>query len=167
MVMKLIVEAVAYSFLYAVFVLIIFKKQGAIRQLHDYPPKIQKRAVELGITTDEEMAQNAKKSKPLGFVIMTIMNLIIICLINGEKTFWAGFYQSYIFFNAFSLLDAAVIDSVYFCHSKFWRIPGTEDMAEEYHDYWFHWKWFFIGLITLVPMAAIIGGLTVLIGGIL
>lgn len=59
MVMKLIVEAVAYSFLYAVFVLIIFKKQGAIRQLHDYPPKIQKRAVELGITTNEEMAQNA------------------------------------------------------------------------------------------------------------
>lgn len=98
---------------------------------------------------------------------MTIMNLIIICLINGEKTFWAGFYQSYIFFNAFSLFDAAVIDSVYFCHSKFWRIPGTEDMVEEYHDYWFHWKWFFIGLITLIPMAAIIGGLTVLIGGIL
>lgn len=77
-----------------------------------------------------------------------------------------GFYQSYIFFNAFSLFDAAIIDSVYFCHSKFWVLHGTEDMVAEYHDYWFHWKWFFLGLISLIPMAAIIGSLTALIGWI-
>lgn len=167
MVLKLIVEAIIYSLLYAVFMLIIFKKQGAEKQLYNYPSKIQKRAVELGITTEEEMAKNAKKGKPLGFAIMTIVNLIIICAINKETTFWAGFYQSYIFFNAFSLFDAAIIDSAYFCHSKFWVLPGTEDMVAEYHDYWFHWKWFFLGLISLVPMATIIGGLTALIGWII
>lgn len=164
MVLKLILEAVVYTFLYSAYMLILFKKQGAVKQLHNYPPKIQKRAVELGIVTNEEMTLNSKKNKPFGFVIMAITNLIIICIINHETTFWAGFYQSYIFLNVFSLYDAAVIDSIYFCHSKFWIIPGTEDMIDEYHDYWFHWKWFFLGLIALIPMAAIIGGLTALIG---
>ena len=87
--------------------------------------------------------------------------------VNHETTFWAGFYQSYIFLNAFSIFDAAVIDSVWFCHSKFWIIPGTEDMTEAYQDYWFHWKWVLVGLVSLLPVAAVIGGLTALIGVIL
>ena len=35
--------------------------------------------------------------------------------------------------------DALVLDSIWFCHSKKVRIPGTEDM-EEYKDYCFHIK---------------------------
>ena len=97
-------------------------------------------------------------------ITLTIASLIIICVINHETTFWAGAYQSYIFFNAFSLFDAAVIDTVWFCHSKFWIIPGTEDMTDVYHDYWFHWKPFFAGLILIIPLAIIIGGLTASIG---
>lgn len=164
MVLKLTVEAIIYSLLYAAFSVILMKKQGAIKQLYNYPPKIQERAVELGITTKEEMAANSKKNKPFAFAVMIIASLVIICAVNYETTFWAGAYQSYIFFNAFSLFDAAVIDTVWFCHSKFWIIPGTEDRKEAYHDYWFHWKWFFIGLIMMIPLAIIIGGLTVLIG---
>ena len=164
MVLKLTVEAIIYSLLYAAFSVILMKKQGAVKQLYNYPPKIQERAVELGVTTKEEMAANSKKNKPFGFAVMTIASLIIICGINHETTFWAGAYQSYIFFNAFSLFDAAVIDTVWFCHSKFWVIPGTEDMTDVYHDYRFHWKPFFAGLILIIPLAIIIGGLSALIG---
>ena len=164
MILKLIIEAVIYSILYALFIAILVIKQGAVRQLYNYPPAIQERAVALGITTKEKMSADAKKFKPMGFVIMSLLNLVIICAVNRETTFLAGFYQSYLFLNTFSLIDAAVLDSVWFCHAKFWRLPGTEDMTQEYHNYWFHWKWFFLGLITLIPVAAIIGGLTVLIG---
>jgi len=45
-------------------------------------------------------------------------------------------------------------------------IPGTEDMTGAYHDYAFHWKWFFLGFIMSIPLAAIIGGFEVLIGRI-
>lgn len=164
MVLKLTVEAIIYSLFYGVFIVILMKKQGAIKQLYNYPSEIQKRALELGITTKEEMAANSKKNKLLGFAVMAIASLVIICGINNETTFWAGTYQSYIFFNAFSLFDAAVIDTVWFCHSKFWMIPATEDMKEAYHNYWFHWKLFFLGLILMIPLTVIIGGLTVLIG---
>lgn len=164
MILKLTLEGIAYSLLYGAFIASLFIKQGAKRQLYNYPPKIQERAIALGITTKEEMATNAKKYKPMGFVIMAGLCLVIICAINHESTFWAGFYQSYILLNIFSIYDAAVLDSMWFCHSKRWVIPGTEDMAEAYHDYWFHWKWVVIGLVCLIPIAAIIGGLTALIG---
>ena len=164
MVFKITFEAIVYALLYGAFILILVKKQGAIKQLYNYPPQIQERAISLGITTKEEMAANSKKYKPLGFAIMITLCLIIICAINKEHTFFAGFVQSYIFLNAFSIFDAAVLDSAYFCHSKFWIIPGTEDMTKAYHDYWFHWKWAFIGLVSLIPVAAIIGGVTALIG---
>ena len=164
MAFKLMIEAMVYPLIYGGFISILMKKQGAAMQLYNYPPQIQARAVKRGITTEKEMTENARKNKTIGFAVMTILNLILICGVNHERTFWAGFYQSYILLNAFSLSDAAVIDSVWFCHSKFWIIPGTEDMTEAYHDYWFHWKWFFFGLVMVLPMAVIIGGFTAIIG---
>lgn len=164
MVLKLTIEAIIYSLVYGAFISFLMKKQGAAMQLYNYPPKIQERAIEIGVTTKEEMTANSKKNKPIGVVVMTALSLIIICGINRETTFLAGFYQSYIFFNSFSIFDAAIIDSVWFCHSKFWIIPGTEDMTEAYHDYWFHWKWVPMGLIMMLPFAIVIGCLTALIG---
>lgn len=93
------------------------------------------------------------------FSIAQIYNIL-----NKQTTFLAGFVQSYIFLNAFSLFDALVIDTIWFCHGKWWVIPGTEDMTEAYHDYAFHWKWFFIGLVSILPLALIIGGIVALIG---
>ena len=160
---KIIMEAIAYALVYSVFMVILFKVQGAKRQLYNYPPAIQKRAIERGITTQEEMNANAKKNKIIGIIVMILLGVAISCGINKEKTFLAGFAQSYIFLNAFSLFDALVIDTIWFCHSKWWRIPGTEDMTEAYHDYAFHWKWFFLCLVGSIPIAAIIGGLVALI----
>lgn len=95
---------------------------------------------------------------------MVLLCVIFICAVNKERTFWAGFWQSYVFLNAFSFFDALVIDTLWFCHSKWWKIPGTEDMTEAYHDYVFHWKWFFLSLIAILPLSAIIGGVVLLVG---
>lgn len=164
MVTKIILEAIAYSLLYSAFMLILFKVQGTKRQLYNYPPAIQKRAIERGITTQEEMNANAKKNKIVGLIGMIVLSIIITCGVNKQYTFFAGFWQSYIFLNAFSLFDAVVIDSIWFCNGKWWIIPGTEDMTEAYHDYAFHWKWFFLGFVSSLLLAAIIGGIVALIG---
>ena len=161
---KIIIEAIIYSLVYSAFMLLIFKVQGAKKQLYNYPPAIQKRAIEKGITTQEELNANAKKNKTVGILLMLVLCMFFTCVINKEQTFWAGFWQSYIFLNAFSLFDAVVIDSIWFCHSKWQVIPGTEDMTEAYHDYAFHWKWFFLGLLTVLPLAVIFGGVVALIG---
>lgn len=60
---KIVVEAIVYSLVYSVFMLGLFKVQGARKQLYNYPPAIQKRAIERGITTQEEMNANAEKEQ--------------------------------------------------------------------------------------------------------
>ena len=166
MVTRIVVEAIVYSLLYSAFMLVLFKVQGARKQLYNYPPAIKERAIERGIITQEELDANAKKNKLIGVLGMALLCIVITCGVNKQYTFFAGFLQSYIFLNAFSLFDALVIDTIWFCHGKWWVIPGTEDMTDAYHDYAFHWKWFFVGLVGSLPMAAIIGGIVALIGHI-
>lgn len=50
--------------------LVLFRAQGARKQLYNYPPAIQKRAIERGITTQEEMDAAAKKNKSVGIVAL-------------------------------------------------------------------------------------------------
>lgn len=164
MITKIVAEAIVYSLIYSAFMMMIFKVEGVRKQLYNYPPVIQARAIERGITTQEEMDTTAKRNKIIGLFGMIILSIIIICGVNKQFTFFDGFWQSYIFLNAFSLFDALVIDSIWFCHGTWWIIPGTEDMTEAYHDYAFHWKWFFLGLLMSLVLAAIIGGITMLIG---
>lgn len=109
------------------------------------------------------MNANAKRNKVIGLIGMIVLSIVITCGVNKQYTFGAGFTQSYIFFNAFSLFDALVIDSIWFCHGTWWVIPGTEDMTEAYHDYAFHWKWFFLSLVMSLPLAVIVGGIVALI----
>lgn len=120
MIVKIIIESIIYSLLYSAFMLILFNMQGAKHQLYNYPPDIKKRAIEKGIITQEQLNINAKKNKSIGVLVMVLLCIIIICAVNKEKTFFAGFLQSYIFFNAFSLFDALIIDTIWFCHSKWW-----------------------------------------------
>ena len=164
MVTKIIIEAIVYSLLYSALMLLLFKAQGARKQLYNYPPAIKERAIERGITTQAEMDSQAKKNKIIGLLGMVILSVVITCGVNKQFSFFVGFWQSYIFLNAFSLFDALVIDTIWFCHGKWWVIPGTEDMTDAYHDYAFHWKWFFLCLVSSLPLAAIIGGIVVLVG---
>ena len=62
MVAKVAIEAVIYSLVYTVFMLILFKIQGAAHQLYNYPKAIQDRAKELGIITQEEYDKFIEKS---------------------------------------------------------------------------------------------------------
>ena len=164
MVTKLLIEALVYALVYTAFMLVLFKVQGNVHQLYNYPPAIQKRAIERGITTQAELDAHAKSNKILGIIAMVVLCLILTCGVNGQHTFGAGFVQSYLFLNAFSFFDALVIDTIWFCHGHWWVIPGTEDMTEAYHDYAFHWKWFFVGLVSILPLSVIIGGLVALTG---
>ena len=164
MTLKLILEAIIYTLLYSAFLVALFKKQGATYQLYNYPPAIQKRAIEKGIITQEQLNDHAKKNKIIGIILMILPCALITICINKQYTFLAGFLQSYLFLKVFSLFDALVIDSIWFCHSKWWVIPGTEDMTDAYHDYKFHWKWFLLGFVSVLPVCVITGGIVALVG---
>ena len=103
MITKIILEAIVYTLLYSAFMLLLFKLQGAKRQLYNYPPAIRECPIKRGITTQEELDSNAKKNKIPGLLVMLLLSIVITCAVNKQFTFFAGFWQSYIFFNVFSL----------------------------------------------------------------
>ncbi len=93
---KIILEAVIYSAVYSAFMLILFRIQGARRQIYNYPPAIRERAIEKGITTQEELDANSKKNKSVGLLMMIVLSVVITCVFNKQYTFLAGFASSLI-----------------------------------------------------------------------
>ena len=168
MVLKITIETLIVTLIYQGFMLILFHLNGALFMISDYPPKIQERVEQLGLMPDKkEMKRKCRRNDLLGTLVMFVLFIIPIFVINGERSFWPAFWQSYIFFNAISWTDAIFIDCCWFCHSKkFWMIKGTEDMTDAYKDYWFHLKFAVIGIVGLAIPAAMIGGITVLMGKI-
>ena len=65
--------------------------------------------------------------------------------INGYTTFIESFGYGFLLWTVVNLYDAIILDIAWFCHDKHYILKGTEDMVDEYHNYWFHIKGFFIG----------------------
>ena len=63
---------------------------------------------------------------------------------------------------AVNLYDMLVLDWGVFCHSQKLRIPGTEDMDEDYRDYLFHAKGALKGIGIGVVVALLAAGIIVL-----
>ena len=101
---KIVVEAIVYSLVYSVFMLGLFKVQGARKQLYNYPPAIQKRAIERGITTQEEMNANAKRNKVIGLIGMIVLSIVITCGVNKQYTLGQDSYSLIYFLTHFHCL---------------------------------------------------------------
>ena len=82
-------------------------------------------------------------------VLALIVFLGVLCLIlryiNGYTAFLESFIYGYFLWTVVNLYDLIVLDIIWFCHDPFFIFEGTEDMKEEYHNYWFHIKGFLIG----------------------
>lgn len=142
--MILIIESI---FLCALFTIMVFLiSRNPIQNLYNYPPKIQEKVKQLEIYKDEIPTTKNKIVKKLtASIIFLIIISFTLRYINGCKTFIDAFINGYILWTVINLYDAVVLDIIWFCHDKHFIIKGTEDMIDEYHNYWFHIKGFFIG----------------------
>lgn len=140
-------------------------KRGVMGQLHNYPPKIIKRVKELG-NYPKDYEAYGKKCKLIFMPLYIILLTVLVLFAGGARTFWSGFLHSYVIFFAWQWFDALVLDCLWFCHGKRWMIPGTEDMADEYHNYWFHIKWAVIGTPLAAVFSLIFGGIAALVGAV-
>ena len=91
----------------------------------------------------------------------SILFLAIICLvlryINGYTTFTESFKYGFLLWTVVNLYDVIILDIIWFCHDKHFVFKGTEDMVNEYHNYWFHIKGFFIGELLAVVICLLAG----------
>ena len=103
---------------------------------------------------------SSRKESPC--LLLCSSSLLSLKQFNGADTFWKGVRDSYMIWLIIDWYDALVLDSIWFCHSKKVRIPGTEDM-EEYKDYCFHIKQSCIGMLLGLPACLAVGVITAIL----
>ena len=134
----------------------------ALNGLYFYPKPVQERAFRLGLTDRETVARKRKRFMVPFFLVMLAALVLIVGLWNGVRTFWPAYLQSLLFLEAMNWYDGVVIDRLWVGHSKFWLLPGCEDVP-----YVQTWPQVLKkrGILTLIWVvgAAIVAGIVVLV----
>lgn len=154
--MILVIESIVLCLLFTIMVYIMSREP--IKTLYNYPPKIQERVKTLDEYKDKIPT---KKNKIFAKSIASILIIIIISLVlryvNGYTTFIEGFGYGFLLWTIVNIYDAVVMDIIWFCHDPYFVFKGTEDMVDEYHNYWFHIKGSLIGEGLALLICAIVG----------
>ena len=154
--MVILIESVILCALFTLMVYIMSREP--IKTLYNYPPKIQERVRSL---QEYQNLIPTQKNKLVKKILYTIIFLIILCIvlryINGYTTFMDSFKYGFLLWTIVNLYDALVLDIIWFCHDKHFIFKGTEDMIDEYHNYWFHIKGFFIGELLALIICTLAG----------
>ena len=126
-ILKVIIEGLVLgAFLYIVCAVGI--RNGAVGMVHLYSDSVQKRAVELGLTTAEKIRKRSILFKALCIPSYLIYVLVCVYAINGARGFLEGFWQMLVILSIMNLIDRLLIDGYWVGHTSAWEIPGTEDL---------------------------------------
>ena len=135
---------------------------GAVNGLFFYPKPVQERAYAIGLADRAVTAKRRKRFMALFYLVMLVALLLIIGGWNGVRAFKPAYLQALLFLEVMNWFDGVVIDRLWVGHSKFWVLPGTEDLP-------FVQTWGQVlkkrGILTLIWAvgAAIVGLLVILI----
>ena len=154
--MILVIESIVLCVLFTIMVYIMSREP--IKTLYNYPPKIQERVKSLDEYKDKIPTQKNKIfAKSLASILIIIIISLILRYVNGYTTFIEGFGYGFLLWTIVNIYDAVVMDIIWFCHDPYFVFKGTEDMVDEYHNYWFHIKGSLIGEILALVICAIVG----------
>ena len=134
----------------------------ALNGLYFYPKPVQERVYELGLMHRETVARKRKRFMVPFFIVMAVALVLIVGLWNGNRDFRPAYLQALLFLEVMNWYDGIVIDRLWVGHSRFWVIPGTEDVP-------FVQSWQQVlkkrGILTLVWLfgAAVVAGIIVLL----
>lgn len=152
----IIIESIILCLIFSIFVFIISK--NPIKTLYNYPPKIQERVKLMEEYKDKIPTQKNKiVAKSIASLVIIIILSLILKYINGYNSFIEGFKYCFLLWTIVNLYDVIIMDIMWFCHDKRFVFIGTEDMVDEYHNYWFHIKGFFVGEILALFISFIVG----------
>lgn len=159
--MILVFQIILYLLLFTGMVALVVRG-GAVNGLFFYPRPVQERAFALGLADRAAMGRRRKRFMALFYLVMLGALLLIIGGWNGIRDFKTAYWQALLFLEVMNWYDGIVIDKLWVGHSKFWVLPGTEDLP-------FVQTWQQVlkkrGILTVVWIAgaAVVGGLVVLL----
>ena len=153
------ITAIESVVLCLLFTLMVYgMSRDPIKQLYNYPPRIQERVRSLPAYEGKIPTQKNKLAAKLTASVLFIVILsLILRYVNGCTSFLQAFGTGFLLWTIVNLWDAIVLDILWFCHDPHFVLKGTEDMVSDYHDYWFHIKGFFIGEVLALAVCAIAG----------
>ena len=162
MIMTFLIESLIACVLFTLFVFLM--SRNPIKTVFNYPPAIIERCYRMGLVNESNRPGGAAfyAKKIVAMVVFGVLLGLLVRYVNGCETYICGALTSYALWVAVNWFDALVMDCIWFCHDKHFVIPGTEDMEYAYHDYWFHIKGAFIGMLLGLP-AALVAGVIVIV----
>lgn len=137
-------------------------KGGAIDGLYFYPKPVQERAIDIGLIDRETMQHKRKVFMTEFFIVMLVVLVLIIGLWNRVSDFKTAYLQALLCLEIMNWYDGIVIDKVWVGTSRFWLLPGCEDIP-----YVQTWPQVLKkrGVLTMIWIAgaAIVAGIVILI----
>ena len=124
---RLILQLILYCALFTLMVKYAVR-DGAINGLYFYPKSVQDRAIEIGLTDRDTMNRKRKRFMTLFYVVMLAALVLIIAFRNRVRDFQTAFLQALLFLEVMNVYDGIVIDKFWVGNSKFWLLPGCEDL---------------------------------------
>ena len=154
--MLILIEGLAMCFI-LLMICVVGIANGPVGCVYFYELEVQKRVVELGITTKEKIKKDYAIAGVMLFVPILVFVPAMVYFINGARGFWDIFWQITLILMIEGLFDRIFIDWFWVGKTKAWIIPGTEDLMPYIPKKTFVGKW--VGTIVGYPMiAAILAG---------
>lgn len=162
--MVFLTESIVLCVLFTIPLIVMSK--NPLTGIHNYPPAIIRRVRELGLIADTQLPGSGAVygKKIAAALVIAILCTLVVWFVNSARSLWQGFGITYLLWTVVNWYDALVIDCIWFCHDRRFRIPGTENMEADYLDYWFHIKGSLKGQLIGLPVAVLVGILTALLG---
>jgi len=157
----IILQLVIYCLIFTLMVRLSVRG-GAIDGMYFYPKAVQDRAIEIGLTTRETMNRKRKIFMTEFYIVMLITLVLIIGLWNNVSDFKAAYLNALLFLEVMNWYDGIVIDEVWVRYSKFWVIPGCEDIPYVQTIKQMLKKRLFLTLVWVIG-AAIVAGIVTLV----
>ncbi len=159
--MLIVLQLVLYCMLFTIMVKIAVIG-GAIDGLYFYPKPVQERAFAIGLTDRETMTRKRKRFMIPFFLVMLAALVLIIGVWNHISDFKTAYLLALLLLEVMNWYDGIVIDKLWVGTSKFWLLPGCEDIP--YVQTWRQvLKKRSILTLIWVAGAAIVAGIVVLL----
>ncbi|AZV56397.1 hypothetical protein [Clostridium sp. AWRP] len=154
-----IIECIVFCAVFTIFNLTyLFKKP--LDWFYDYPDEVQARMRTLPQYKGKiPLKENNYRKKKIPAVIIFLIISSIIVWFSGARDFVMGTLYAFALFMVINFYDALILDTIYFCHSKKVRYPGTEDMVKAYENPKKHWIGFLKGTGFAVGISLLVGGI--------
>jgi hypothetical protein len=101
---------------------------SALNGLYFYPEPVQEKVYELRLADRQAVSDRRKRFMILFFAVMLAALVLIIGLWNKVSDFSTAYLQALLFLEVMNWYDGIIIDRLWVGHSRFWIIPGTEEI---------------------------------------